>query len=175
MIPLYILGILQRYGPQHGYHIKKLIAEQLSDFTQIKLPTIYYHLGKMETDGLLSASSQKADLRPEKTIYSITAKGKEVFKNDLFALLDFDYRPTFSSDSVFFFAEHLEAADISSQMETYAEKLNSALNSIKKHKDESLQFIPDDARKMAEIIFSHHESHYQAELEWAQESLKKLI
>lgn len=175
MIPLYILGILQRYGPQHGYHIKKLIAEQLSDFTQIKLPTIYYHLGKMETDGLLSASSEKADLRPEKTIYSITDKGKEVFGNDLIALLDFDYRPTFSSDSVFFFAEHLEVADITCHLETYIAKLNSALNSIKKHKEESLKFIPDDLRKMAEIIFSHHERHYQAELEWAQESLNKLI
>lgn len=175
MIPLYILGILQRYGPQHGYHIKKLIAEQLSDFTQIKLPTIYYHLGKMATDGLLSASSEKTDLRPEKTIYSITVKGKQVFRNDLFALLDFDYRPTFSSDSVFFFAEHLETEDISSHLEAYITKLNTALESIKKHEDESLQFIPDDVRKMAEIIFSHHERHYQAELEWAQESLKKLI
>uniref|UniRef100_UPI000AEE63EC PadR family transcriptional regulator n=1 Tax=Clostridium sp. NkU-1 TaxID=1095009 RepID=UPI000AEE63EC len=66
MIPLYILGLLQRYGPQHGYQIKKIIAEQLSDFTQIKLPTIYYHLEKMETDGLLSANREKSGSRPEK-------------------------------------------------------------------------------------------------------------
>ena len=44
MIPLYILGLLLRFGPQHGYQIKKLLEEQLEDFTQIKLPTVYYHL-----------------------------------------------------------------------------------------------------------------------------------
>ena len=55
MIPLYILGMLLRYGPQHGYQIKKLLAEQLADFTDIKLPTIYYHLEKMEASGLITA------------------------------------------------------------------------------------------------------------------------
>ena len=35
MIPLYILGLLLRFGPQHGYQIKKLLEEQLEDFTQI--------------------------------------------------------------------------------------------------------------------------------------------
>jgi DNA-binding PadR family transcriptional regulator len=59
MIPFYILGLLQRFGPQHGYQLKKIIGEQLSDFTQIKLPTIYYHLEKMEADGLLAANSEK--------------------------------------------------------------------------------------------------------------------
>jgi DNA-binding PadR family transcriptional regulator len=175
MIPLYILGILQRYGPQHGYNIKKLIADQLSDFTQIKLPTIYYHLGKMEADGLLTSNSEKGGLRPEKTIYSITTKGLETFKINLSALLDFDYRPIFTSDSVFFFSEHLETIDIGNHLEQYIVKLEAALKSIEKHKDESLSFIPENMRKMAEIIFSHHEHHYQAELEWAQESLKKLI
>jgi len=51
-----ILGLLQRFGPQHGYYIKKLISEELADFTQIKLPTIYYHLEKMNADGLLFAT-----------------------------------------------------------------------------------------------------------------------
>ncbi len=175
MIPLYILGILQRYGPQHGYYIKKLIAEQLSDFTQIKLPTIYYHLGKMEAEGLLSANSEKPDLRPEKTIYSITAKGKDIFKNDLHALMDFDYRPTFSSDSVFFFAEHLEVREIANHLEIYIAKLTISLELIKKHRDDSLRFVPDDSRIMAEIIFSHHENHYRSELEWATETLTKLV
>ena len=31
MIPLYILGLLLRFGPQHGYQIKKLLEEQLED------------------------------------------------------------------------------------------------------------------------------------------------
>ena len=60
MIPLYVLGLLQRYGPQHGYQLKKTISEELEDFTQIKLPTIYYHLEKMESQGLFTCSTEKA-------------------------------------------------------------------------------------------------------------------
>lgn len=105
IIRLYILGLLQRYGPQHGYHIKKLIAEQLADFTQIKLPTIYYHLDKMAAEGLLSASSKKDGARPEKTVYTITEKGVAVCREYLDEMLRFEYRPVFSSDGVFFFSE----------------------------------------------------------------------
>ena len=94
MVPLYILGLLQRFGPQHGYQIKKILAEQLTDFTQIKLPTIYYHLVKMKEDGLLSASSEQPGGRPTKTVYAITEKGIDGFQSMLTALLDFNYRPS---------------------------------------------------------------------------------
>lgn len=45
-VPFYILGLLMRYGPQHGYNIKQLVSDGISDFAKIKLPTIYYHLKK---------------------------------------------------------------------------------------------------------------------------------
>ena len=68
IIPFYILGLLQRFGPQHGYQIKKIISEQLADFTQIKLPVIYYHLEKMTQDELISPDCEKNGNRPEKTL-----------------------------------------------------------------------------------------------------------
>lgn len=174
MIPLYILGLLQKFGPQHGYQIKKIIAEQLSDFTQIKLPTIYYHLEKMEADGLLSANSEKAGSRPEKIIYAITDKGKGEYKKKLAGLLEFEYRPVFPADAVFYFSDHYQIAEIVGRLKTYAEKLKNSLTVIEKHRNETLQFVPDEVKSMVEIIFSHHELHYRAELDWAEESLKKL-
>jgi DNA-binding PadR family transcriptional regulator len=175
MIPLYILGLLQRFGPQHGYQIKKIIAEQLSDFTQIKLPTIYYHLEKMRIDGLISASSEKPGNRPEKTIYSVTDKGVEEFHNMLKGLLNFDYRPTFPSDGIFYFSEHLETREITDQLKNYIEKLKAAIAVIQNHRNETLQFVPNNnMKKMVKIIFSHHEHHYRAELNWAIESLDTL-
>ncbi len=174
IIPLYILGLLQRFGPQHGYQIKKTIAEQLSDFTQIKLPTIYYHLEKMETDGLLLASSEKPGSRPEKTVYSITDKGIKAFRDMLNGLLDFDYRPTFPSDSVFYFSEYLKISDITVQLAAYIEKLKKIIAAIQHHKNETLQFVPHEFKAMVNIIFNHHECHYQAELGWAIETLNDL-
>lgn len=78
MIPLYILGLLLRFGPQHGYQIKKLLEEQLEDFTQIKLPTVYYHLEKMEAAGLIEAHRYRQGARPEKTVYRVSDAGTAV-------------------------------------------------------------------------------------------------
>ncbi len=166
--------MLQRFGPQHGYSIRKIIAEQLSDFTQIKLPTIYYHLEKMEADGLLASSSEKPDSRPEKTVYSVTEKGLAAFRGMLEKLLEFEYRPAFPSDAVFYFSEHLEGAEIASRLEQHILRLEKALATIREHKAATLQFIPEDAKAAARIIFSHHEHHYRAELDWATEALTQL-
>ena len=174
MIPLYILGLLQRYGPQHGYQIKKTISEQLSDFTQIKLPSIYYHLEKMSADGMLTAYNEKEGVRPEKTIYTITEKGIAAFQKMLSDLLLFDYRPSFPSDGLFYFSEHIEMSNISYHLDIYINKLNKIINSIQTHKNETMQFIPDEMKPMANIIFSHHIHHYRAELDWASETLKIL-
>lgn len=174
MIPLYILGLLQRFGPQHGYQIKKTIADELSDFTQIKLPTIYYHLERMEKDGMLLASSEKPGSRPEKTIYGITEKGIASFNSMLNGLLDFEYRPTFPSDGVFYFSDSIKVEDIAEHLKNYIVKLQRVIESIKKHKNETLKFVPEDTKMMVQIIFSHHERHYQAELDWANETIQRL-
>lgn len=174
MIPLYILGLLQRFGPQHGYQIKKIIAEQLADFTRIKLPTIYYHLEKMKRDGLLSASSEKPGSRPEKTVYATTDKGIEAYKKMLAKLLEFEYRPVFPSDGVFYFSDQYQIAEITAHLKLYINKLKDKLSLIEKHRNETVPFIPDEVKRMVEIIFSHHEHHFQAELSWAEETLHKL-
>ena len=174
IIPLYILGLLQRFGPQHGYQIKKIIAEQLSDFTQIKLPTIYYHLEKMEKDGLLLANSEKPGSRPERRIYSVTEKGLKTFQVKLNSLLDFEYSPSFPSDGAFYFVEHLDNETISEHLRSYIEKLNYEITKMHDHKNEVLKMIPDDMHVIAKIIFSHHELHYQAERNWAVEAWNEL-
>ncbi len=174
MIPLYILGLLQRFGPQHGYQLKKIIAEQLSDFTQIKLPTIYYHLEKMKADGLLSANSEKPGARPEKTIYDITDKGKEAYKAMLSGLLEFEYRPVFSSDGVFYFSDQYEFEEIIEKLNIYIKKLKEKLAVLEKHRAQALAHVPEEAETMVKIIFSHHKHHYHAELDWAEETLNNL-
>ena len=172
MIPLYILGLLQRFGPQHGYQIKKIISDELADFTQIKLPTIYYHLEKMQGDDLLEASFDKPGHRPEKTVYSVTEKGAATFRSKLSAMLEFEYRPGFPADSVFYFSEALKKEDMIEHLETYILRLQKIEAEIVKHKNMTLQVIPEDAKADVRIIFSHHEYHYRAELQWANEALR---
>ena len=45
---------------------------------------------------------------------------------------------------------------------------------MNRHKQETLPFIPEESQPMVEIIFSHHEHHYQAEMDWVEQTLVKL-
>ena len=174
MIPLYMLGLLQRYGPQHGYQLKKTISEELEDFTQIKLPTIYYHLEKMSTQGLIEGASERAGTRPEKTIYAITQSGKEAFSAALSEQLSAQYRPVFSNDALFYFSEHLPEEAILLSLQQQKAVLRTSLETIEQHKRQTLAFIPEDAKAMVNIIFSHHEYHFRVELDWVEYALMQM-
>lgn len=173
-IPMYILGVLKRFGPQHGYQIKKIFSERISDFTQIKLPVIYYHLEKMQQKGLLSSQKEKQQNKIEKTVYSITNKGESEFHGMLKDLYDFEYRPDFLNDALLFFMDSLKQEEFFASLETYIVKLEKGIHTLNEHKKNVDQFLPEDAKTMSACIFDHHECHYKAELLWAEEVLKKL-
>jgi DNA-binding PadR family transcriptional regulator len=174
LIPLYILGLLLRFGPQHGYQIKKLIEEQLEDFTQIKLPTIYYHLEKMEAAGLITAHRDKQGVRPEKTVYQISDTGMDKFKELLAQSLQIEYRPTFDIDGTIYFSDHLGAGALLESLARHREALKKELSVIELHRKETMRHIPEEYKTSADIIFEHHILHYNAELAWAERSISSL-
>lgn len=174
MIPLYILGLLHRFGPQHGYQIKKLVEEQLADFTQIKLPTIYYHLEKLEAAGLISAETGREGARPEKRVYHISQAGTRHFDGLLHQLLDMQYRPSFEADAAFYFADHLTAAELVESLQSHAQRLRQSLARIQEHRSLTLPHLPDEMRRAADIIFEHHAAHYRAELAWAEKATNQI-
>ena len=173
MIPLYILGLLLRFGPQHGYQIKKLLEEQLEDFTQIKLPTVYYHLEKMEAAGLIEAHRDRQGARPEKTVYRVSDAGTGRFNELLAETLNMQYRPTFDSHAAFYFSDHLDSTTLLNSLSSHAAHLKKALETIRHHREETMAAIPEQLRIPAGIIFEHHILHFQAELEWAEQSIRK--
>lgn len=174
MVPLYILGILIRFGSQHGYQIKKIIGEQLSDFTKIKLSTIYYHLEKMCADGLITFEHDKDGSRPEKTIYTISESGKEKFKYLLNNSLNSEFRPSFELDSVFYFHDSLLKEEILKRLEAYILSLKKSLEMINYHYEETIKNIPEDIRIYVNAIFDHHIKHYNAEIQWAEQTNSSL-
>lgn len=174
MIPLYILGILLRFGPQHGYQIKKIMEEQLEDFTKIKLPNVYYHLEKMEASGVLTAIRDKQSARPEKTVYYVGESGAVKFKELLKQTLDMKYRPVFDADAAFYFSEYLSASDFLQSLTLHINRLKKVIIGIEDHRTEMEQVIPEDMKIYADIIFNHHLMHYKAELNWAEESAEAI-
>lgn len=174
MIPLYILGLLLRFGPQHGYQIKKLLREQLEDFTQIKLPTVYYHLEKMEAVGLITAHCDKQGARPEKTVYQVSDAGADKFKELLVQSLQIEYRPTFDIDGTVYFSDALENGALTESLSRHIAELKQIIAKLELHQEETITHIPAQYKTTADIIFRHHLIHYKAELVWAEESYNSL-
>jgi DNA-binding PadR family transcriptional regulator len=173
-VPLYILGLLRRFGPLHGYQIKKVISEEIADFANIKLPTVYYHVQRMEADGLLSASREKDSNRPERRVYSITAAGNQAFDEGLAGLLELEYAPTFDSDALLYFGDSFELSDIRDALDAHASFMLAALAALDAHASAALEHVPADKRTWASAIFDHHRKHYQVEASWARGLLSTL-
>jgi PadR family transcriptional regulator, regulatory protein AphA len=77
------LGALQ-LGDASGYEIKKLYEEgDFSHFYETSFGSIYPALNRLVEDGLAVCTEQAQDKRPDKKVYSITAKGRQAFAEAL--------------------------------------------------------------------------------------------
>jgi DNA-binding PadR family transcriptional regulator len=71
------LGVLLR-GEASGYEIKKAFEEgPFSHFHQTSFGSIYPALNALSAEGLITGRAQAQDKRPDKKLYSITAKGRD--------------------------------------------------------------------------------------------------
>lgn len=146
----------------------------MEDFTQIKLPTVYYHLEKMEAAGFITAHRGKQGTRPEKTVYQISGTGEKKFRELLLQTLQIEYRPTFDIDGALYFSDSLESGALAESLGGHITSLKRILGGLEIHRTETLAHIPEQYKTSAGIIFEHHILHYKAELAWAEQSLNSL-
>ena len=170
----YILGLLLRYGPQHGYLLKQTVEEQISDFAQIKLPTIYYNLEKLAERGYVSAAFQKDGNRPEKMVYSITEEGEKYFNILLKKMQAEELHMELPLDGALFFRERIDTKEFADSIKNSIRTFEDKLNRVIAHRDNVMQTIPDVGRANAQAIFSHSIYHLRAELDWLKEIEKGL-
>jgi PadR family transcriptional regulator, regulatory protein AphA len=77
------LGALH-FGDASGYEIKKLFEEgDFSFFYETSFGSIYPALSRLVEDGLALVNEQAQDKRPDKKVYSITDKGRDLFAESL--------------------------------------------------------------------------------------------
>lgn len=76
---LLLLGLL-RSESMHGYQLNDFIESTLSTCVQVKRPTAYYVLNKMQADGWVEETEEQEGNRPPRRIYSITPAGEAAFQ-----------------------------------------------------------------------------------------------
>jgi len=116
MEDLMFLGLLQE-GPKHGYEIKKEINNVVSQFTGVRVKSVYYPLKKLEEKGMVSRSVGRAGRRPEKYVYRVTKKGKEEFAKLLNKSFLIIQRPYLNIDLSLYFLQYVKPKIVKRRLE----------------------------------------------------------
>ena len=127
------LGILTR-GDATGYEIKKLFEEDgYRHFVEASFGSIYPALSRLTEEGLVSVREEAQEKRPDRRVYSITAKGREVFIGALLKPLSEDrHRSPFMFAMLF--AHLMPKEHVSQMLDTYIGHSESKLAQLMKNK-----------------------------------------
>ena len=135
---LFILGIIAD-KPTTPYKIDKIINVKRRANVKIGIPlqTIYGLIYKYKKEGLISRRRMRNRNLPEKTVYSITPKGEEIFRQ---SLIDYICRPPeIVSELVLpiMMIKHLDRETAIQVLEEYRKKLGGEITIGKKLKSTS--------------------------------------
>ncbi len=76
---LLLLGML-RIESQHGYQLNEFIEHNLGRVTDMKKPTAYALLDRLEQSGSITARLEQEGNRPPRKVYTITEQGELLFR-----------------------------------------------------------------------------------------------
>lgn len=78
-----VLGLLSEQ-PRYGYEIKMIIDHVMTHFLDVSSGSLYYGIKKLQQDGLIEETTiEKVGRRPERSVYRITAAGRQTLENQL--------------------------------------------------------------------------------------------
>lgn len=70
-----LLGLLSA-GPAHGYQLQTTLEAELGPLWQTRASQVYLTLGRLERDGLVVATRQRQDKRPDRQLLELTERGR---------------------------------------------------------------------------------------------------
>ncbi len=74
--PHVLLGLLVR-RPQHGYELKQAHDHVLPQAKPLAFGQVYSTLGRLERDGMVEPAASEQSGGPERTTFTLTAKGRD--------------------------------------------------------------------------------------------------
>lgn len=164
---LLVLGLL-KLQDMHGYQLSDLIDRRLKYLTDLKKPTLYHLLSKLEVDGDVTKSVSREGNRPERYTYRLTKSGQARFQQLLRQNLQDVYASYFNDDIGLLFLSELPVAEA----RAYLMQKRAGLDERIAHIRTALaQHTPNTP---AFYTLRHHELHLQTERAWLDELLAQL-
>jgi DNA-binding PadR family transcriptional regulator len=163
-----ILGTLMK-GPMSGYDIKQRFESIFAYFFDASYGAIYPTLHQMEKDGLITKEVVVQEGRPNKNVFSITERGKEMFQNYLASELEPDvYRSDFMMR--LFFGVYVDERKIQQWLE---EKISQTQKSIERLEQDYRNWKPKMTTTQ-EVCIQIGISHQKAQLEVLERAIRQI-
>ena len=164
---LLVLGLLN-LQEMHGYQLSDLIDKRLKYVTDLKKPTLYHLLGKLETAGEVTKSVSREGNRPERYTYRLTRAGEAHFAELLRQNLQDAHAAYFNDDIGLLFINELPVAEARGYLEQKRASVEARIavltGALARH----------DANTPAYFTLRHHELHLLTERAWLDELLGQL-
>jgi DNA-binding PadR family transcriptional regulator len=161
---LLLLGLL-RQGDSHGYELHQFIDDNLSFCTDLKKPTAYYLLDKMEAEGWIAQESEQVGNRPPRRVYRLQPDGEAAFQRLIRQSLS-EYTPaTFAGDAGVAFIDTISPTEALACLDERQQALSARL-------DQALD-APTHGGSMQWVI-EHQIRHLRMELEWLNELIGRV-
>lgn len=153
---LLLLGVL-RHGEMHGYQLHDFIEKNMAFCTDLKKPTAYFLLDRMQESGWVSVKEAREGNRPQKRIYKLTTKGETAFQEMLREnLSDFSAAKT-GSDIGLAFIDTMPAEEAQQLLLRRRDAVT----------EQVVQFEQAPAHAGSYQLLIDHQLHYlRSELEW---------
>lgn len=161
-----ILGLLAE-GPRSGYDVKRDVEEILSHFWSESFGHIYPMLRRLHGRGLVKQRVISRAGRPDRKVYSITAKGRTALKR-WFTQPPAAPRPRNELLLRLFFGRHAEPGQLTRDVRHYRDELLKArerLEEVKARLDAESGESPDQA--YWELTLDYGLAAFAALAEWS--------
>lgn len=164
---LLILGLI-KLQEMHGYQLGELIDRRLGYLTDLKKPTLYHLLGKLEAEGDVTKTTSREGNRPERFTYKLTKQGASHFQDRLRQNLQDTHAAYFNDDIGLLFLSEIAAPDarefLAQKRASVQERLAQVGQALALHR-------PDTP---AYYTLRHHELHLKTERAWLDELIAQL-
>lgn len=161
---LLLLGILLD-GRMHGYKLNEYVEHTMGLYTDLKKPTVYYVLEKLEKDGYVQQKTEREGKRPERRVYQITDKGRTYFLDLLRQHLS-DYKRIYYGDDIgIAFMDQLSKGEVRQLLAQKQEKILALLQQFSE--------VPDHGGNWRYLI-KHNIAHLEADIAWLNGILNEL-
>jgi DNA-binding PadR family transcriptional regulator len=161
---LLLLGVLLQ-GKMHGYRLNEYVTHAMSLYTDLKKPTVYYTLEKLEKDGYVQQEVEREGKRPERRVYQITDKGRAHFLDLLRSHLRGFTRTYYGDDIGIAFMDQVSTVEARQLLAEKREKIQSIL--------QQFQIIPEHEGNWRYVI-RHNIAHLETELSWLDSVLSEM-